>query len=52
MLGLNEAMDWLAMVNSMCCYWHVFRRADRHVLGRALKFKIECNEGKVDKKHY
>ena len=41
MLGLNEAMDQLGMVNSVCCYGHVLRRGDGHGLRRALGFEFE-----------
>ena len=39
MLGLNEAIDWLAMANSV--HWHsrVLRTEDGHVLGKALDFE-------------
>ena len=32
MLGLNEAIDQLAMTNSVHWHGHVFRREDVHVL--------------------
>ena len=38
MLDLNETMDQLAISNSVHWYGHVLRRADGHVLGRALDF--------------
>ena len=39
MLGLSEAMDWLAMAISVhCC---VLRRVDGHFLRRALAFGFE-----------
>ena len=38
MLGLNEAIDQLAMKNSVRWYSHVLRREDGHVLRRALDF--------------
>ena len=41
MLDLNEAIDQLAMVNSVCWYGHVLRREDSHVLRRALDFEVE-----------
>ena len=41
MLGLNEAMDQLAMANSVCWYSHVLRREDSHVLRSALYFEVE-----------
>ena len=34
MLGLNEAVDLLAMANRVCCYGNV--------LSRALEFEVEC----------
>ena len=40
-LGLNEAMDRLAMANSVCWYGHVLRRKDSHVLRRAMDFEVE-----------
>ena len=41
MLGLKEAMDQLAMANSVRWYGHVFRRKDGHVSRRALDFEDE-----------
>ena len=41
MLGLKEAMDQMAMTNSVCWYGQVLRREDGHVLRRALDFKAE-----------
>ena len=41
MLGLNEALDQLAMVNSVHWYGHVLRREDGLILGRALDFEVE-----------
>ena len=32
MLGLNETIDQLAMVNSVRWYCHVLRREDGHIL--------------------
>ena len=32
MLGLIETIDQVAMVSSVCCYGHVLRREDGHVL--------------------
>ena len=40
MLSLNEALDQLAMTNSVCLYGHVLRREDGHVLRRALDFEV------------
>ena len=39
MLGLNETIDQLAMVNSVCWYDHVLRREDGDILRRALDFE-------------
>ena len=41
MLDLCEAMDQLAMANSVHWYGHVLRREDGHVLRRALDFEVE-----------
>ena len=41
MLGLNEPIDQLIMVNSDHWYDHVLRREDGHVLRRALIFEVE-----------
>ena len=41
MLGLSEAMDQLAMANSVLWYGHVLRRGDGHVLRRALDIEVE-----------
>ena len=41
MLGLSEAMDQLAMKNSVRWYGHVLGREDGHVLRRALDFEVE-----------
>ena len=41
MLGLNEAMDQLAMAYSVCLYGHVLRREDGHVLRRVFDFEVE-----------
>ena len=41
MLGLNETIDQLAMVNCIRWYGHVLRRKDGHVLRRALDFEVE-----------
>ena len=41
-LGLRETIDQLDMTNSVCCYGHVLRREDGHVLTRALDFEVEC----------
>ena len=41
MLGLNETIDQLAMVNSVHWYGHVLRREDTYVLRRALDFVVE-----------
>ena len=41
MLRLNETMVQLAMENSVCCYGHVLRMEDGHVLRRALDSEVE-----------
>ena len=41
MLGLNEAIDQLAMASIVHWYGHVLRREDGHVLRRALKIEVE-----------
>ena len=41
MLGLNEAIDQLSMVNSVCWYGHVLRREDGYVLRSASYFMVE-----------
>ena len=41
MLGMCEAIDQLAMANSVRWYGHVLRREDGHVLRRALEFEVE-----------
>ena len=41
MVGLEEAVEQLALANSMCWFGHVLRREDGHVLGRALDFEVE-----------
>ena len=46
MLGLNETIDQLAMVNSVHRYGHVLRREDGHVL-RTLRLKNK-REAKED----
>ena len=46
MLGLNEAIDQLAMANSVRWYCHVLSREDGHVLRRALDFDVECQRRK------
>ena len=45
MLCLNEAIDRLAVANSIHWYGHVLRREDGHVLRMALGFEVEA-EGK------
>ena len=42
MLGLNAAIDQLAMANSVHWYCHVLRIEDGHVLRRALDFVVQC----------
>ena len=41
MLGLNAAIDQLAMASSVRWYGDVLRREDGHVLRRALDFEVE-----------
>ena len=41
MLGLDEAIDWLAMANSVHWYGPVLRGEDGHFLKRALDFEVE-----------
>ena len=40
-LGLNETIDQLAIVNSVHSYGHVLWREDDHSLRRALDFEFE-----------
>ena len=40
MLGLNEAMEQLAVAISVGWYGHVLRREDGHVLRKALDFVV------------
>ena len=42
LMGLNEAMDTLAMTSSVHLYGHVFRREGGRVFGGALEFGVEC----------
>ena len=46
MLGLNEAMDQLAMANSIHWYDHVLKMEDGHVSRRALHFEVEGHRKK------
>ena len=41
MVGMSEALDQLAMANSVRWYRHVLWREDGHVLRRALNFEVE-----------
>ena len=41
MLGLSDTIDQLDMVDIVCCYGHVMRRKDGHVLGKELDFLVE-----------
>ena len=41
MLGLNETIDQLAMINSVRWYGHVSRREDGHVLRRAFDLEVD-----------
>ena len=47
MLGLNVAMDQLAMANSVRWYGHVLRREDGHILRRALDFGVDGQRKKI-----
>ena len=47
MLGMNEAMNLLAMANSVHWYGHVLRRDDGHVLRRKLDFEVEAQREKM-----
>ena len=40
MLGLDEAVDQLAIANSLCWYGHLLRREDGHVMRRAFDFEV------------
>ena len=40
MLGLKEAIDWLATANGVRCHGHVLRRDDDTVLRVALNLKV------------
>ena len=40
MLGLNERIDQLDMISSVCWYDHVLRREDCHVLRSAPHFEV------------
>ena len=40
-LGFNEAIDQLAMANSVYWYGHVLRREDSFIRRSALDFKVE-----------
>ena len=40
-LGLKEAINHLAMANSVRWYGHVLSREDGHILRRALDFEVE-----------
>ena len=42
MLGLNEAIDQLAMSSSVHWYGHALRRDDGNVLRGALDLEVEC----------
>ena len=46
MLGLNEAMDQLAMANSV--HWHsnLLRREDRYILRKALDLEAKGHRNK------
>ena len=44
-LGLNDAIDQLAMASSVRWYGHVLSREDGHVLKKALDFEVEGRKG-------
>ena len=48
MLGLNEAIDQLAMTYHVRWYGHVLWREDGHIFGRVLDFEVEgqCKKGR------
>ena len=50
MLGLSEAINQLAMANSVCWYGHVLRREDGHVLRRAFDFEVDGQRRNVSPK--
>ena len=41
LMDLNETIDQLPMVSSVCCNGHVLRREDGHVWKRTLDFEVE-----------
>ena len=41
MLGLNETINQMGIVNSVRWYGHVMRREDGHVMRRTLDFEVE-----------
>ena len=41
MLGLNKTINQLAVANIVCCYHHVLRREDGHLLRSVLDFEVE-----------
>ena len=45
MLGLNETIDHLAMVNNVCWHGHVLRRENGHILRRAIDSEAEGQRG-------
>ena len=47
MLGFNETIDQLSMVNSVRWYGHVLRREDGHILRSALGFEVEGQKKKL-----
>ena len=46
MLGLNKAIDLLAMANSACWHDYVLRREDGHVLRSELNIGVEAQKKK------
>ena len=47
MLGLNKAIDQLAMANSVCWHGNELRREDCRFLRRALDYEVEDQRKKV-----
>ena len=47
LMVVNEAMDQLAMANSICWYSHVLRRVDGYVLRREIVFEADGRRNKV-----
>ena len=47
MLALSEAIDQLAMANSVCWYGYLLRREDGHVLEGQWNFRLKVKGQKV-----